>query len=310
LQKEPGIKEVSFSAGIPTGGADWYTDLQLPDNHTQKADLIVGMKIADTAYFGIYRFALVAGRIYDPSDTAREFMVNETLLKSLNFGSAQSAIGKQIKVLGRTLPIVGVVKDFHVNSLRDPISPIVMTTLKDGYGTANIQLEPGKAKASIAFIESLWNKLYPDWVFEYHFVDQTVGDYYKQENQLSQLYKIFSGIAICISCLGLYGLISFMAVRRNKEIGIRKVLGSTARDIVFLLSREFTLLILLSFVIASPIAWYFMKQWLEHYYYRIDLTVTFFLATILASLIIAWLTIGYTAIKAAMANPVKALRTE
>ena len=137
-----------------------------------------------------------------------------------------------------------------------------------------------------------------------------VADYYKQENQLSQLYKIFSGIAIFISCLGLYGLVAFMAVQRKKEIGIRKVLGAPVRDIVVMLSKELTVLIVVAFVIASPIAWYYMHQWLQQYTYRITIDIWVFAGTILCSLLIAWLTVGYTAIKAAIANPVKSLRTE
>jgi putative ABC transport system permease protein len=310
LVREPGIKEVSFSAGGPTGGGDWYTDLQLANNHTEKADLIVGMKVADTAYFGIYKFQLAAGRIYFPSDTIKEFVVNETLLNDLGLGKPQNAIGKSIKVGGRALPIVGVVKDFHINSLRDPIGPIVMTTIKNAYGTVNIQVQPGKTKETLAAIEALWNKIYPDNVFEYSFIDQTVSDYYKQENQLSQLYKIFSAIAVFISCLGLYALISFMAVRRNKEIGIRKVLGASVRNIVYLLSWEYTVLITIAFLIACPIAWYFMRQWLDQYTFRIDLGAGFFILTIFSSLLIAWLTVAYSAIRAAMANPVKSLHTD
>jgi predicted permease len=311
LTKMAGIKQVSFSIGIPANGGDWFTDLRLPGNNTQKGDMVVGMKIADTAYFGIYKFQMAAGRVYFPSDTAREYVVNETLIKKLGYDSAKDAIGKRIKVLGRSaLPIVGVVKDFHTNSLRDPIFPIVMTTLKNAYGSVNIQLQPGKTKQAMAMIEATWNKTYPDYVFQYAFVDQFVANYYKQENQLSQLYKIFSGIAIFISCLGLYGLISFMAVRRNKEIGIRKVLGASVQHIVLMLSSEFTVLIILAFVIASPIAWYFMHQWLQQYTFRIDFGAGFFVLTIVLSLVIAWLTIGYSAIRAAMANPVNSLRTE
>jgi putative ABC transport system permease protein len=185
-----------------------------------------------------------------------------------------------------------------------------MTTIKDAYGLANIKLNLSKAKTVITAMENIWNKNFPDSVFVYNCLDQSIADYYKQENQLSQLYKIFSGIAIFISCLGLYGLISFMAVQRKKEIGIRKVLGAPVRDIVIMLSREFTILISIAFLIASPIAWYFMHQWLQQYTYRIMIGLWFFAATILCSLGIAWLTVGYTAIKAAMANPVKSLGTE
>lgn len=306
----PGIENVSLSSFAPTEGGGWYTDLRQPDNHTNNPDLIVCMKPADTTYFRLYNLHLVAGRIYFPSDTMREFVVNETVVKKIGIQNPQDAIGKLINVNGKTCPIVGVVKDFHVYSLRDPIGPIVMTTIKDAYGLANIKLNMSKAKTVIAAMENIWSKNFPEYVFEYRFLDQSVADYYKQEDQLSILYKIFSGIAIFISCLGLYGLISFMAVQRKKEIGIRKVLGAPIKNIVIMLSKEFTILITIAFLIASPIAWYFMHQWLQQYTYRIMLGLWFFVVTILCSLCIAWLTVGYTAIKAAIANPVKSLRTE
>jgi putative ABC transport system permease protein len=310
LIRQPGIARVAFSAGVPAGGGDWYTDLQLSSNHTKKADMVVGMLVGDTSYLHIYKFQLVAGRFYFPSDTAKEVLVNETLVNTLGLGTAKDVIGKQVNVSGMLRPIVGVVKDFHANSLRDPIGPLVMTSIKRAYGTVDIQIEPGKTKEALAAIETIWNKTYPDYVFEYHFIDQTIADYYKQENQLSQLYKIFSGIAVFISCLGLYGLISFMAVRRHKEIGIRKVLGASVRNIIFLLSQELTVLIVIAFLIASPIAWFFMNQWLQKYTFRIELGAGFFILTILLSLVIAWLTIGYSSIRAATANPVKSLKTE
>jgi len=310
LYKVPGIEHISFSMNAPADNGGWYTDLRTTNNKSNNPDMIVAMKGADTGYFRLYNLQLVSGRIYFPSDTIREFVVNETVVKNLGIKNPQDAIGKLINVNGKTFPIVGVVKDFHVNSLRDPINPVVMTTIKGAYGLANIKLNLNKAKTVIAAMENIWNENFPDYVFEYNFLDQSIADYYKQENQLSQLYKIFSGIAIFISCLGLYGLISFMAVQRKKEIGIRKVLGAPVRDIVIMLSREFTILITIAFLIASPIAWYFMHQWLQQYTYRIMIGVWFFAATILCSLGIAWLTVGYTAIKAAIANPVKSLRTE
>ena len=174
----------------------------------------------------------------------------------------------------------------------------------------NIKIAPGKTKAAIAAIEKVWNKVFPDYAFEYNFVDDTVAAYYKQENQLSQLFKIFAGLAIFISCLGLYGLVSFMAARRKKEIGIRKVLGASAGNIVLLLSREFTILITIAFLVAAPVAWYCMQEWLQQYTFRINLGAGFFIVTLLSSVLIAWLTVGHSALKAAVANPVKSLRTE
>ena len=305
-----GVKKVSLSMFTPAAGGDWATDLQQPGNSNKNDNMIVQMKLADTAFFGLYSLKIVAGRPYFPSDTVREFVVNETVIKNMGIGDPNKAIGKMIVVAGKNGPIVGVVKDYHTFSLRDAISPTVMATNKNGYHVANIQVDMNKVKNVIAGLQNVWNKYYPDYVFEYNFLDQSIANYYQQENQLSVLYKIFSAIAIFISCLGLYGLISFMALQRKKEIGIRKVLGAPVKDIVIMLSKEFTLLIIIAFVIASPIAWYFMHQWLQHYTYRITMGVWFFIITIIGSLTIAWLTVSYTAIKAAIANPVKSLRTE
>ena len=311
LKKIRGIRQVSFSVFAPSEGGGWYTDLRTTSNlKGPNPDMVVCMKPADTAYFGLYHLPIVAGRIYFPSDTIREFVVNETVVKNLGIQNPQNAIGKLVSVNGRTCPIVGVVKDFHVYSLRDPIGPVVMTTMKDQYGLANIKINLSQSKTVIAAAQNIWNKYFPDYIFEYNFLDQSIAAYYKQESQLSVLYKIFSGIAIFISCLGLYGLISFMALQRRKEIGIRKVLGSPVRDIVMMLSKEFTILILVAFFIASPIAWYFMHQWLQQYTFRINMGSWFFIATIVCSFMIAWITVGYTAIKAAIANPVKSLRTD
>ena len=159
-------------------------------------------------------------------------------------------------------------------------------------------------------IEKIWNRTFPDYVFEYKFLDDKVESFYKQENQLSYLYKIFAAIAIFLSCLGLYGLASFMAVQRIKEVGIRKVLGATAGNIVYLFSKEFIILISIAFVIAVPIAWYYMHDWLQDYPFRIELSWWIFMVGGLASVLIALATIIFQAIKAAIANPVKSLRTE
>ncbi|HEY2720663.1 MAG TPA: FtsX-like permease family protein, partial [Chitinophagaceae bacterium] len=174
----------------------------------------------------------------------------------------------------------------------------------------NIKIQPQNIKQTLAVIENLWNKTYPDFVYDYQFLDDKIASFYQQQEQLSQLYKIFAGIAIFISCLGLYGLISFMAVQRRKEVGVRKVLGASATNIVYLFSKEFTFLIAIAFLIAAPLAFYFMHQWLQSFAYRINIEPLTFLLTIGISFSIAWLAVGYQSIKAAIANPVKSLRTE
>jgi len=194
--------------------------------------------------------------------------------------------------------------------LREPIAPVVLSTWKDIYQTINIKIRPGQEKAVLPYVQKLWTGTYPDYVYDYQFLDQTIENFYKQEDQLSQLYKIFAGIAIFISCLGLYGLVSFMAVQRTKEVGIRKVLGASARNIVYLLSKEFTVLIIIAFIISAPIAWYIMHKWLQNYTYRIPLSASIFIIAIVSSVVIAWITVGYRAVKTSLANPVKSLRSE
>lgn len=311
LLNVPGVEKLSFSMFLPSsndGGS--FTDLNKEGHKGITPDVIVNIKMAEPDFFDVYKLPIVAGRVYFASDTIHEYVVNETVIRKLGIRDPKDAIGMPVTVGGQTFPIVGVMKDFHTNSLRDPIDPVVMTTNKNGYRVANIKIDLRKTKSITAAMERLWKRDFPEFTLEYNFVDQTITNYYKQENQLSKLYTIFSGIAIFISCLGLYGLISFMAIQRRKEIGIRKVLGAPVKDIVILLSREFTMLVIVAFLIAAPLAWYFMHQWLQGYTYHIMIGLWFFAATIFSSIIIAWLTVGYTAIKAALANPVNSLRTE
>ncbi len=305
------IQKVSFSFGSPSAGNNWNSDFKF-DHATKSTNFSANLKWADADYFSTYNLQFVAGRPYSRSDTVREFVVNETLLRKLGITNPAAAIGKQLDFWdGRTVAnIVGVIRDFNSYSLREPMAPVVLSTWNDVYQTLNIKIKPGAEKAVLPFIENLWNNTYPDYVYEYKFLDKVIENFYQQEDQLSQLYKIFAGIAIFISCLGLYGLVSFMAVQRTKEVGIRKILGASPGSIIFLLSKEFTLLILFAFLISAPIAWYIMHQWLQNYTYRIPMSATIFLFAIATSIVIAWITVAHKAIQAALVNPVKSLRNE
>jgi putative ABC transport system permease protein len=311
LRQNPGIAQLSYSYSSPSDNGNWNSDFKY-NRSAKSTEFGANLKWADTAYFSLYGIQFVAGRPFHASDTVREFVVNETLLKKLGIKDPQEAINKELNFWnGKKVGlIVGVVKDFHVNSLRDPLSPVVLSTWKDLYHKLNIQVRPENVNNTLAFIEATWNKYFPEYVYEQQFLDEKINNFYKQENQLSHLYKVFAGIAIFISCLGLYGLISFMAVQRTKEVGIRKVLGASVGRIVFMFSKEFMFLICIAFGLAAPIAYYIMKQWLQDYTFRIDLGPEVFILTIVISFAIAWLTVGYRAIKAAIANPVKSLRTE
>src|SRR5438045_180910 len=178
------------------------------------------------------------------------------------------------------------------------------------YRQAAIKLATTNISSTMQSVKKIWEQTFPDYVYEYKFLDDKIESFYKQENQLSQLYKIFAAIAIFLSCLGLYGLASFMAVQRIKEVGVRKVLGASTGNIVYLFSKEFIILIAIGFAIATPIAWYYMHQWLQDYVYRINISWWLFAAGGFVAIIIALLTISFQAIKAAFTNPFKSFRKD
>ncbi len=311
LLQNPGIEKVSFSFSAPVSDYGWSSEFRF--NHaTKETDFSANLKWADVDYFKTYGLHFIAGRSFYPSDTVREFVINQTLLHKLGIPNPQDAIGKQINFWdgAKVGNVVGVIKDFNANSLRVPMTPMILSTWKDMYRMSNIKIKPGMEKATIGFIENLWEKTYPGNIFQYQFLDKTIANNYKQENQIAALYKIFAAIAIFISCLGLYGLISFMAFQRTKEVGIRKVLGASVSNIIYLFSKEFTVLLVIGYLIAVPVALYFTHQWLNNFAYKISLGAGIFLVAIIFSFFIAWITIGYRTIKAAMANPVDSLRSE
>lgn len=311
LLQQAGIKNVSFSAFSPMDKAGWDSDFKF-DNAVKKSGFKADFKWADADYFKTYNIQFVAGMPYNQADTVNGFVVNEMMVKKLGFKKPEDIIGKKIDFWDGAMvaPVVGVVKDFNGSSLAKEMTPIVLGSHKLVYRLINIKIQPQHVKQTLATIEKLWNKTFPDFIYEYQFLDDKIASFYRHERQLSQLFKIFAGIAIFISCLGLYGFVSFMAVQRTKEVGIRKILGASVINIIYLISKEFTLLIGIAFLIATPLAYYLMHQWLQNFAYRINIGIGIFLSTILISEIIAWLTVGYQAIKAAVANPVKSLRTE
>jgi putative ABC transport system permease protein len=230
----------------------------------------------------------------------------------LGFSDPHEVLNKEINLWNGVAvgPIVGVVKDFHQSSLKDSLQPVFMHSDKRAYDDAAIKMDGNDLSASMGAIQKLWNTTYPDYVFDYQFFDEKIADFYKEETSLARFYKIFASIAIFLSCLGLYGLASFMAAQRIKEVGIRKVLGATAANIVYLFSREFVLLISIAFLIAAPVAWYFVHQWLQQYVFRLPISGWIFAVGGLLALLIALATISFQAFRASAVNPVKNLRAE
>lgn len=308
-----GIKAVSFSSDVPSSDNSSSGNFSYDHRPDESFDLF--RKFGDEDYFKTYGLQMVAGRTYGKSDTAREVVVNETLVQKLGIKNPSAVLGHEIKI-GRTANgpvwcvIVGVVKDFKTASLREAIKPTVIAERAKRYSYTGIKLNTASLQTTQTEIEKAWNEAYPEYVYNAYFLDKTINDFYKQETQLSLLYKIFAGIAVFISCLGLYGLVSFMATQRQKEVGIRKVLGASAANIVYLFSKEFTLLILLACLVAVPVAYFLMNNWLQNFAFRIELGTGVFALAIVASVMVAWLTVGYKSVKAAVSNPVKSLRSE
>lgn len=308
----PSVEGVSFSSNTPIeDDNDNWTTFKF-DHAIKETDFYAINKWSDKDYAATYKIPLLAGRNLEPSDTVREFLVNETLTKKLGLKKPEDALNKDINMWDGHLkgPIVGILKDFYNRSFRRDLAPLIVSTFNRGYEQAGIRLATRDISPTLGAIEKLWNQNFPDYVFEYKFLDDKVASFYKQERELSKLYQLFSILAIFLSCLGLYGLASFMAVQRLKEVGIRKVLGATAANIVYLFSREFILLIGIALLIASPISWYYMNRWLQDYPVRINISWWIFLAGGLLSIFIALATVSFQAIRAAVTNPVKSLRTE
>lgn len=243
-----------------------------------------------------------------PTDSTDAFMVNEEAVRQMGI---KNPIGKWVSAWQKKGHIIAVLKDYHTASLREPIKPIIVDIKENEYfGMIIVRTQPGKTKQALASLEKAYKLFNPAYPFAYQFVDQEYKNLYSSELIISKLSVVFATLAILISCLGLFGLVMFAAEQRVKEIGIRKVLGASLAQIFYLFSKDFLRLICIAFLIAAPIAWYFMHDWLQEFAYKIDFSWWIFLLSAFLSLFIALITVSYQAIKAARANPVKSLRTE
>lgn len=273
--------------------------------------------LCDDNYLPLFGLRLIAGRNMLHSDTLKEFLINETCAKALGFKKPDDAIGKLVMVgiNGATCPIVGVVKDFHSKSLHEPIVPFFMGSFTKKARSISLKLATNgkdidQFKSTLTQVQKAWKQVYPDEKFEYHFFDQTIAALYDKEQKTAKLMNTAMLIAIFISCMGLFGLAAFTAQQRIKEIGIRKVLGASAGGIVTMLSKDFLTLVLIAILISSPIAWYFMHQWLQDFAYRVDISWWVFLVSGLGAMLIALVTICFQSIKVAFTNPINSLRSE
>ncbi len=307
-----GVKAISFSSNTPVEDADDMWSTFKFDHATIEADFKAITKFADEEYVPVYKLQLLAGRNLQPSGMTREFLVNEAFMKSLGIINAEDILNREISMWDDRIkcPVVGVLKDFNDRSFRNELAPLLITTNGTMYSQAGIKLETKNIPSTLQSVKAIWEETLPNFVYEYKFLDDKIEGFYKQESQLAQLYKIFSAIAIFLSCLGLYGLALFTAVQKTKEVGIRKVHGASTNSIVYLFSKEFIILIAFAFAFATPIAWIYMLNWLQEYAYRINISWWLFATGGLITLMIALATISWQAIKAAFINPVDSLRSE
>jgi putative ABC transport system permease protein len=277
--------------------------------------MIFNTEYTDFEYVKTLGLKIIAGRDFSaayPTDSTRAVLINRTTATQLGYTPGQ-AIGKWLKnIAADSVPrtIVGVVEDFHFSSLKQPIGPLVISTRKDDRRLALIKLKTTHLSQAIERIGALYKKQAPDHPFEYEFLDQKFNQLYKAESKQETLLTVFSIIAICIACLGLFGLAAYTALKRTKEIGVRKVLGSSVENIVLLLSKDLLKPVLLGTIIAVPAGYYAMQKWLEGFSYRTPVHWWLFPAAALVAVSIALLTVGIHAIKAAIVSPVKSLRTE
>lgn len=308
------ISELSLSNDPPSSNG-WSSQSIKLNNGKEEISVNAFRKFGDSNYLNFYGIELLAGRNLQPSDTVKEYLINETLMKAFGFAKPEDALDKLIAQGDRKFPIVGVVKDFHTKSLHDAIDPVMMANETKNFTCFNIRLTAAQRtgdllKAGLDKIESAWKKVYPDVPFEHHFLDDTIKNFYQTEQRTAKLANTAMGLAIFISCLGLFGLASFTATQRTKEIGIRKVLGASVQQIVMLLSGDFILLVVLAFVISLPIAWYAANEWLNGFSYRTTLNVWMFVLTVLTAILVAFITVSFQTVRAANANPVESLRNE
>ena len=310
LLQIPTVELVSLSSDQPLSGNTWRSNWRY-GSHAEDESFGISLKFADEDYQKAYGLNLLAGKWLPASDTMRHAVINQTVLRKLGIHNPEEAIGEKLRLGGRRiLQIVGVVEDFHTHSLRREHEALLISTRKVFYWEAGVKIRQDNVQGTIAQIQKVYDQVLPEQVFNGNFLDEDIAQFYEDDQKLSATCKGFGFLAILISCLGLFGLATHAATQRIKEIGIRKVLGASIGSIIGLLSRDFLRLVLLALVVATPLAWYFMRQWLDNFAFRIDMQWWVFVLAGVMAIVIAFLTVSWQALRAALANPVQALKNE
>ena len=305
---------ISASASFTVPGRNPSSTAMLPEGFTGDQWQTFLINCADYDYLETYKIELAAGRDFSrdfETDKEGAFILNEAAIKSLGWNSPEDAIGKTWNLGNRRKGnVIGVTKDYHFNSLHQKISPLVIHLDPNYFVYLSLRFTAGSVSETLSFIEETWNELVPDEPFSYFFLNEDFDRQYRAEEQVQVIVSLFTIIGMVIACLGLFGLASFSVEQRKKEIGVRKVLGSVNHKIVFLLVKDFLILVLTAIVVAIPVGWLSMNKWLQNFAYRVNIGIWVFILSASLALIIALITVSYQSIKAAVANPVESLRYE
>ncbi len=309
LSPIPGIQNLSFCSAPPASGSSNQTFFNY-GNRSEPEKWAVTFLWGDENYLGTFGLQLVAGRNFDEADPQPQCLVNETFVKNLNLGSPDDVAGTPIRIAEKSILITGVVRNFHTNSFREKIPPLLIQRDSQSYGLCALSLGKRNPESTLKNIASVWSELFPGHYYEYHFLDETIAGFYQSEIRAQGLINLFTGIAILVGCIGLFGLAAFMIARKTKEIGIRKILGASASRILWLFGMEYLKLAGIAFLIAAPLGWWAMQEWLSGFAYRIGLHWWIFIVAGVMVAVIAMLTVAVQSVKAALVNPVESLRRE
>ncbi|MES2279441.1 MAG: ABC transporter permease [Bacteroidota bacterium] len=309
LTRNPLTSDFAVTSDLPTNLGGWTFDVHWDGKDPQSQPSFPVMAVNED-FTHTFRMKLLNGRSFSRAFKAdsNNYMINEKMAGAMGL-NAHTALGKTLTVWGNKGTIVGVVKDFNFKPIQQTIEPLVLPFNKMG-GFVIVRALPGKTNATIEALAKISHQLNPAYPFKFDFLDQELANLYKGEQQMGNIFNVFAILGIFISCLGLYGLSAFMAEQRTKEIGVRKVLGASVLNLVYLLSSGITRLILIAIIIAIPLSWYAVNSWLSGFAYHITVSWLVFFAASLAALSIAWVTVSYESVKAAIVNPIKSLRTE
>ncbi len=310
------IQGMAVANTLPIGGTG-NSGASTVDNTGKKIQSSTYRFRVDYDYAKVFGLKLLAGRNFSrqfpadaPTDSTQNYILNEAAVKAFGWETPELAIGKPFRMSGLAGQVIGIVQDFHFNSLKHKVEPLAMHLTTNRFSQIALRIDMNRVTEAMAEIRTQWGKHFPDAYFDYAFLDDKLDSQYRSELRFGALFMVFSVFSIFIACLGLFGLAGYTAQRRSKEIGIRKVLGASVAGLVGSLSKDFLQLIAVAFLFATPAAWYFMNNWLSGFAYRIDIPWWAFALAGMLTAAVAFLTVGFQSAKAALANPVKSIKTE